>query len=52
VKKVLEQPAVRDTLVNLGNAPRYESVEQFRATVTADRAKWPEVVKASAASID
>jgi tripartite-type tricarboxylate transporter receptor subunit TctC len=52
VKKALDLPAVRDKLVALGNAPRYETVEQFRATVKADRAKWAEVVKASGASID
>jgi tripartite-type tricarboxylate transporter receptor subunit TctC len=52
VKKALELPAVRDKMVSLGNVPRYETVEQFRATVKADRAKWAEVVKASGASID
>ena len=31
---------------------RSESVEQFRATVKADRAKWAEIVKASGAKID
>jgi tripartite-type tricarboxylate transporter receptor subunit TctC len=52
VKKALELPAVRDKMVGLGNTPRHETVEQFRATVKADRAKWAEVVKASGASID
>jgi len=52
VKKALDLPTVRDKLVSLGNTPRYETVEQFRATVKADRAKWAEVVKASGASID
>jgi tripartite-type tricarboxylate transporter receptor subunit TctC len=52
VKKALEVPAVRDKLVALGNVPRYEAIEQFRATVKADRANWAEVVKASGASID
>jgi tripartite-type tricarboxylate transporter receptor subunit TctC len=52
VKQALELPAIRDKLVGLGNVPRYESVEQFRATVKADRAKWADVVKASGASID
>jgi len=51
-KKALELPAVRDKMVSLGNTPRYETIEQFRATVKADRAKWAEVVKASGASID
>jgi tripartite-type tricarboxylate transporter receptor subunit TctC len=52
VKKALDVPAVRDKMVSLGNTPRYETIEQFRATVKADRAKWAEVVKASGASID
>ncbi len=52
VKTALDLPAVREKLVSLGNAPRYETVDQFRATVKADRAKWAEVVKASGASID
>ena len=37
-------------MVSLGNVPRYETAERFRATVKADRAKWAEVVKASGAS--
>ena len=52
VKKALEVPAVREKMVSLGNVPRYETAERFRATVKADRAKWAEVVKASGASID
>jgi tripartite-type tricarboxylate transporter receptor subunit TctC len=52
VKEALALPAVREKMVSLGNAPRYETVEQFRATVKADRVKWAEVVKASGASID
>ena len=52
VKKALEPPAMRDKLASLGNAPRYETVEQFHATVQADRAKWAEVAKASGASVD
>ncbi len=52
VKAALETPAVRERLVQLGNTPRWESLEQFRATVKADRAKWAAVVKASGATID
>ena len=52
VKTALDLPAVREKLVSLGNTPRYETVDQFRATVKADRAKWADVVKASGASID
>jgi tripartite-type tricarboxylate transporter receptor subunit TctC len=52
VKYALEQPAVRDKLVGLGNTPRWESPEQFRATVKSDRAKWAAVVKEIGATID
>ena len=52
VKAALETPAVRQRLAELGNTPRYETPEQFRATVKADRAKWATIVKASGASID
>ena len=52
VKAALETPAVRDRLVQLGNTPRWETPEQFRATVKADRAKWAAVVKQVGATID
>jgi len=52
VKFALEQPEVRDRLVQLGNTPRWESPEQFRATVKSDRAKWAAVVKQVGATID
>ncbi|MEO7727760.1 MAG: tripartite tricarboxylate transporter substrate binding protein [Burkholderiales bacterium] len=52
VRKALEAPAVRQKLLDAGNTPRIETVEQFRATVKADRAKWAVVVKASGATID
>ncbi len=51
-KAALETPAVRDRLVALGNTPRWESPEQFRATVKSDRAKWAAVVKQVGATID
>jgi tripartite-type tricarboxylate transporter receptor subunit TctC len=52
VKAALEIPAVHDRLVALGNTPRWESPDQFRATVKADRAKWAAVVKQVGATID
>ncbi len=52
VKTALETPATRQRLIDTGNTPRWESPEQFKATVKRDRAKWAEVVKASGASID
>ena len=51
-KSALETPAVRDRLVALGNTPRWESPEQFRATVKSDRATWAAVVKQVGATID
>jgi tripartite-type tricarboxylate transporter receptor subunit TctC len=52
VKVALETPAVRERLVQLGNTPRWESPEQFRATVKSDRAKWAAVVRQVGATID
>jgi len=52
VKKAVETPTVRQRLAELGNTPRYETPEQFRATVKADRAAWAVVVKQSGASVD
>ena len=52
VKAALENPEIRKKLVDSGNTPRWESPEQFKATVKADRAKWAVVVKESGATID
>jgi tripartite-type tricarboxylate transporter receptor subunit TctC len=52
VKYALELPEVRDRLVQLGNTPRWEPPEQFRATVKSDRARWAAVVKQVGATID
>lgn len=52
VKKAVETPSVRQRLAELGNTPRYETPEQFKATIKADRASWAAVVRASGASVD
>ena len=52
IKVALEDPETRKKMGDLGNTPRYETLEQFRATVHADRAKWAEVVKAVGVTID
>jgi tripartite-type tricarboxylate transporter receptor subunit TctC len=52
LKVALEDPEIRKKMVELGNTPRYETLEQFRATVHNDRLKWAEVVKAVGATID
>jgi len=52
LKTALEDPEVKAKLVELGNTPRYETLEQFKATVKEGRAKWAEVVKAAGATVD
>ena len=52
VKAALETPLVQKRLLELGNTPRWESPEQFRQTVKADRRKWAAVVKEVGATID
>ena len=52
VRKAQDNPALREKLASIGTASRSESVEQFRATIKADRARWAEIVKASGAKID
>ena len=52
LKTAIEDPEINKKLIELGNTPRYETLEQFKATVKRDRAKWAEVVKAVGATID
>lgn len=52
VRTALDTPAIRQRLIDTGNTPRWESPEQFRATVKADRVKWAAVVKESGATVD
>jgi tripartite-type tricarboxylate transporter receptor subunit TctC len=52
LKVALEDPETQKKMVELGNTPRYETLEQFKATVHSDRQKWAEVVKAVGATID
>ena len=52
LKIALADPETQKKLADLGNTPRYETLEQFKATVKADRAKWAEVVKTIGATID
>ena len=52
VRKAQENPALREKLAGIGTSVAQRDVEQFRATVKADRAKWAEIVKASGAKID
>lgn len=52
IKAALDDPETRKKLAELGNTPRYETLDQFKATVKADRAKWAEVVKQVGAKVD
>ena len=52
IKVALDDPETQKKLAELGNTPRYETLEQFKATVKRDRAKWAEVVKAVGAKVD
>jgi tripartite-type tricarboxylate transporter receptor subunit TctC len=52
VRKILETPDMIQRLTGSGNSIRYETPEQFRATVKTDRVRWAEVVKAAGATID
>ena len=52
IKLALDDPETQKKLAELGNMPRYETINQFRATVKRDRAKWAEVVKAVGARVD
>ena len=52
IKVALDDPETQKKMADLGNTPRYETLEQFKATVKRDRAKWAEVVKAVGATIE
>ena len=52
IKTALADPDVQKKLIELGNTPRYETVEQFKDTVHRDRLKWADVVKSVGATIE
>jgi tripartite-type tricarboxylate transporter receptor subunit TctC len=52
IKTALADPDVQKKLIELGDTPRYETLEQFKATVHRDRLKWAEVVKSTGATIE
>ena len=52
IKTALADADVQKKLVELGNTPRYETIEQFKATVHRDRLKWADVVKSVGATIE
>ena len=52
IKVALDDPETQKKLVELGNTPRYETLDQVKATVKRDRAKWADVVKAVGARVD
>jgi tripartite-type tricarboxylate transporter receptor subunit TctC len=52
IKVALDDAETQKKLIELGNTPRYETLDQVKATVKRDRAKWAEVVKAVGARVD
>ena len=52
IKTALADPDAQKKLIELGNTPRYETIEQFQATVARDRAKWADVVKTVGAKVE
>jgi tripartite-type tricarboxylate transporter receptor subunit TctC len=52
IKTALADPEVQKKLIELGDTPRYETLEQFKETVHRDRAKWADVVKSTGATIE
>ena len=52
LKTAIEDPAIGAKFIELGNTPRYETLEQFKATVKRDRARWADIVKAAGATVD
>jgi tripartite-type tricarboxylate transporter receptor subunit TctC len=52
IEAALDDPDVRRKLVELGDTPRYETLEQFKETVRRDRLKWAEVVKSTGATVE
>jgi len=52
LKTAIDDPEINKKLVELGNTPRYETLEQFKATVKRDRARWAAIVKSVGATID
>ena len=52
IKVALEDPETQKKMAELGNTPRYETLEQFKETVHRDRLKWAEVVKTVGATIE
>jgi len=52
IKVALEDPETQKKMADLGNTPRYETLQQFKETVHRDRLKWAEVVKTVGARIE
>ena len=52
IKVALDDPETQKKMAELGNTPRYETLQQFKETVHRDRLKWAEVVKTVGATIE
>jgi tripartite-type tricarboxylate transporter receptor subunit TctC len=52
IKVALDDPETQKKMTELGNTPRYETLQQFKETVHRDRLKWAEVVKTVGATVE
>ncbi len=52
IKVVLDDKETIEKLAGIGNAVRYETPEQFKATIKKDRELWAGVVKSTGATVD
>jgi len=52
IKVALDAPETQKKMAELGNTPRYKTLQQFKETVHRDRLKWAEVVKTVGATIE
>jgi tripartite-type tricarboxylate transporter receptor subunit TctC len=52
IKTTLEDKETVEKLAAIGNAVRYETPEQFKATIKRDRELWAGVVKSTGATVD
>ena len=52
LEKILQLPAIRDKMIQLGAEPRYMNPEQLTSFVSVESPKWGELIRASGASAD
>ena len=52
IRKILEQPDVKEKLAEIGAVASPMTPEDFAKFIDTERAKWADVVKASGAKLD